>query len=273
MPHASDVGWSPPSTGDTGQLGIDDMLYIALTFWLLVIVLTAWGVERLWGDLVKAKVINMVLLPGTLVAQVGHVLGLLVTGATINNVTLIGNDESAAPETSHDPQPRLPVVGPVIIGLLPLTACAVSIYFVTRHLGGAVMGKMSVSVIGPTLPTTMSGIWQLLRDQVSLVESLFNALCAANLADWKTGLFVYLVVCLAVRIAPFPGTLRGSLVAILVLGVVAAAVTSLFDVADPRVRTGWSVLNFTTATLLLLLLISLVIRGGVGLARILRGTD
>lgn len=248
------------------------MLYLALTFWLLVIVLTAWGVERLWGGLVRAKIMNMILLPGTLVAQIGHVLGLLVTGATINNVTLIGNDESAAPETSPDPRPRLPVVGPVIIGLLPLTACAISIYLITHYLGSAVTGKMTVSVIGPTLPTTMAGIWQLLRDQVSLVESLFNALCAANLADWKNGLFVYLVICFAVRIAPFPGTLRGSLVAILVLGVVAAAVTSLFDVADPRVRTGWSVLNLTAATLLLLLMVSLLIRGGVGLVQILRGT-
>ncbi|MCH8310314.1 MAG: hypothetical protein IIB17_07450, partial [Chloroflexi bacterium] len=50
------------------------MLYIALTFWLVVIVLTAWGVRELWGGMIKPKIINTILLPGTLVAQVGHVL-------------------------------------------------------------------------------------------------------------------------------------------------------------------------------------------------------
>ena len=52
------------------------MLYLALTFWLLVIVLTAWGVERLWSGMVRPKILNTVLLPGTLVAQIGLVLGL-----------------------------------------------------------------------------------------------------------------------------------------------------------------------------------------------------
>ena len=49
------------------------MLYAALTFWLLVIVFSAWGVYWLWGRLVKPRVVNTVLLPGTLVAQLGHV--------------------------------------------------------------------------------------------------------------------------------------------------------------------------------------------------------
>ena len=68
------------------------MVYAAFTFWLLVIVLTAWGVHRLWSGMVKPKVLNTVLLPGTLVAQIGHVLGLLVTGATVTNTTLYKKD-------------------------------------------------------------------------------------------------------------------------------------------------------------------------------------
>ena len=103
------------------------MLYLALTFWLMVIVLTAWGVERLWSGMVRPKVLNTLLLPGTLVAQIGHVLGLLVTGATINNTTLIQDDESGAPETTPDPHPRLPVTGPLLIRPLPLTACAATL--------------------------------------------------------------------------------------------------------------------------------------------------
>ncbi len=246
------------------------MLYLALTFWLLVIVLTAWGVHRLWSGMVKPKVLNTVLLPGTLVAQIGHVLGLLVTGATVSNTTLYKDDESGDPETTSDPNPRIPVVGPIIIGLLPLLACATAIFFLARGLGQPVMGRISADVVGPALPTTMAGLWQLLRDQITLAESMVSATTTAGFSSWQTGLFVYLLICLTVRIAPFPGNLRGSLGAILILGISAAAITSLFGVADPRVQNGWAVLNVTVATLMMLLITSLLIRGGVGLAHVLR---
>ena len=241
-----------------------------MTFWLLVIVLTAWGVHQLWSGLIKAKVLNTILLPGTLVAQAGHVLGLLVTGATISNTTLIKDDESGAPETTPNPQPRIPVIGPVIIALLPLLACATAIYFIAKLLGRPVLGAMHTQTVRDVLPTSVGGVWQLLRDLISLVESFVSALTSSNLTDWRILLFTYLLVCLSIRIAPFPGYLRGSLGAIVVLGIGSAAVCSLAGVADPRVQSAWSVLNLTTATLLFLLLTSLVVRGSVGLVDILR---
>ena len=56
------------------------MLYAALTFWLLVIVFSAWGVHWLWSQMIKPRAVNTVLLPGTLVAQLGHVLGVAAHG-------------------------------------------------------------------------------------------------------------------------------------------------------------------------------------------------
>ncbi len=246
------------------------MTYVALTFWLAVIVMTAWGVHRLWSGLVEARVLNTVLLPGTLVAQVGHVLGQLVTGATISNTTLYPDDESHEPQTTPNPQPRIPVIGPVVIGLLPLVACATAIYFLANQMGRPVLGRLAPDAVGPVLPTTLAGVWQLLRDQITLVESMVSAVRAADFGSWTTWVFLYLLICLTVRIAPFPGNLRGALVGILILGVAGATISSLFQVADPRVQSAWGVLNLTVGTLLFLLLISLLIRGGVGLIRTLR---
>jgi len=246
------------------------MLYAAMTFWLLVIVLTAWGVHRLWSGMIRAKALNTVLLPGTLVAQIGHVLGLLVTGATISNTTLFKDDESGAPETTPDPQPRIPIVGPVVIGLLPLLACATGIYLVARFFGGPILSRLHVSTVGPMLPLSLGGAFQMLRDLVSLVESIVSAVRGADFHHWKTWVFVYLLTCLTVRAAPFPGTLRGSLGAIVILGIGAAATGSLFDVADPRVQNAWAVLNLSVATLLLLLIVSLLIRGAVNVIKLIR---
>src|SRR3989304_852994 len=100
----------------------DAMLYVAMTFWLLVCVLAAWGVHRLWCAIVPVRVLNALLLPGTLVALLGHILGLLVTGATVRTATLY-KDGSGDPETTTHPKPRIPVIGPAIIGMLPLLAC------------------------------------------------------------------------------------------------------------------------------------------------------
>lgn len=247
------------------------MIYLALTFWLLVTVFTAWGVHKLWTGMVKERVVNLLLLPGTLVAQIGHVLGLLVTGATITNTSLLKDDESAAPETTTNPEPRIPVIGPVVIGLLPLLACGAAIYFVARTFGQPVMAPLAVAPrLGPQLPMSLSGFWELLRDQITLMESLTRTVAASNFHDWRTWAFLYLLTCLAIRTAPFPGNLRGALGAIVLLGVGAAAISSLFDVADPRVQTGWAVLSLTIATLLILLLTSLMVRGGVGLVQLLR---
>lgn len=245
------------------------MIYAAMTFWLLVIALTAWGVHRLWSEMIQPKVLNTALLPGTLVAQVGHVLGLLITGATISNTTLY-TEGSGEPETTPNPNPKIPVVGPVVIGLLPLIACATAIFFVARFLGGPMLNNLNHTAVGPTLPTTMAGVWQMMRDQISLVESIVSAATNANWADWGTWAFLYLLVCLTVRTAPFPGNLRGALGAILVLGIGSATVCTLFDVANPHVVQAWAVMNLTVATLFLLLLISLIVRGGVGLTHILR---
>jgi hypothetical protein len=250
------------------------MIYVAMTFWLLFVVLTAWGVHQLWSGMVRPKVFNIVLLPGTLVAQLGHVLGLLVTGATVSNTSLVGDDESAAPRTTRDPKPRIPLVGPIVIGMLPLIACGVAIFVVARFLGGALLGQMSAAVAGPTLPGSLAGTWQLARDLVTLTESFTVALRAADYGSWRTWVFLYLLVCLSVRMAPFPGYLRGSLIAILLLGIVLALIASLFGVGDPRMVSGWAILNLTVAVLLLLLLVSLLVRGGIGLYHLLRsGTE
>ena len=247
------------------------MLYAATTFWLLMAVLMAWGVHHLWSRMLKPRTVNSVLLPGTLVAQLGHVLGLLVTGATVTNTTLYKDDDSGEPELTQDPKPRIPVIGPIMIGMLPLLACAVAVFFVTRYLGGQIVAQLNEQSVAETLPTTLAGFWQLLRDQITLVEVAVAAAIGADWGQWQVWLFVYLVICLTVRMAPFPGTLRGSLGATVVLGLLAAFLSSVADAGRNSFQAGWTVLSLSVATLLFLLLASLLVRGTVGLVKLLAG--
>ncbi len=245
------------------------MLYAAMTFWLLVVVFAAWGVHRIWSGLIQPRVVNSILLPGTFVAQLGHVLGLLVTGATINDTALIKDDESAEPQQANDPKPRIPIIGPIVIAMLPLLACGAAIYFVSRWLGADTLNALAVQPVATALPTTLSAFWQLLRDAVTLVEHIVNATRASDLGNWHTWVFLYLAVCLTVRMAPLPGNLRGAIGAIVVLGLLAALLGMAAQAVTDAVQRSWTVLTFSVAALCFLLLASLVVRGAVGLIRTL----
>ena len=244
------------------------MLCAATAVWLMVIVLCAWAVYESWCAMVKPRIVNMLLLPGTLAAQMGHVLGLLVTGATVNNTSLIKDDETAAPQQTPDAKPRIPIIGPVVIGLFPLIMCAIAIVASARLIGGPVVESLTHSRVTSSLPQTLPAFWQLLRDQITLMETTLTAVLTGQLGDWQSWLFIYLLICLTVRMAPFPGHVRGSLGAIAAVGLITALLGMLTTRTHDVIQSGWNILSLSVATLMLLLVASLIIRGVVSLARL-----
>ena len=241
----------------------------ALTLWFLIAVFAALGVHRLWCSMVKPKVVNCILLPGTLVAQLGHILGLLVTGGTVNDTTLVKDDESGEPQTAAEPESRLPVLGAVIIALLPLVGCAAAIYWVSRYFGSPVLAAMDERTVHRlVLPTTLAAFFDTLRGAISLVQQLMDAVWAGNYRDWRTWLFLYLVMCLTVRMAPFTGNLRGSLGAILLTGLMAFLIGLMTRSTEAILGCMWPLVIFSVAVLLLLLMLSLFAKGAVLLGKV-----
>ena len=246
------------------------MEYAQMTFWLVVIVFTALGVHRLWSSLVEPKVVNSVLLPGTLVAQLGYVLGLLITGGTVNNTTLIKDDDSGEPETGDDAQTRVPLIGTIIIALLPMVGCAVAIYWVSRYFGTSILSGMEAASLSRlSLPTSLSLFFGMLRQAVNLIEELVTVVRGQDLTDWRTLLFLYLVICLTVRMAPLTGNIRGALGAILLTGILAFLAGQIFTSTAGPLGSTWPLITFSVAVLLLLLIISLVVKGTVCLVKTL----
>lgn len=247
-------------------------LYAALTFWLLVIMFSAWGVHQIWSTLIKPRVVNSVLLPGTLVAQLGHVLGLLLSGNSVQNTKLMGDDEKGTPKAESSEAPRLPIIGPILVGLLPLVACAACLYVAAHFWGYRVLGNLTGDAalrVPQALPTTLAGVWDLLRGSITLIENMLAAIMSSDLPNWPTALFLYLAVCLTVRMAPFPDNRRGAIGAIFLAAIVIAVLGSLMPAARTMVLSSWPVLSFAAGMLLFLLLVSLVTSGLVGLIRIL----
>jgi hypothetical protein len=127
---------------------------------------------------------------------------------------------------------------------------------------------MNEQGVATSLPVSLAGFWQLLRDQITLAENALDAALSADTGNWQVWLFMYLVVCLTVRMAPFPGTMRGSLGAILLLGLGAWIIGMIVTSADEVIQSGWPIMSLAVAALSFLLLASLTIRGGIGLVRL-----
>ena len=245
------------------------MLYAALTFWLLVIVFCAWAVHWLWSQLVKPRIVNTVLLPGTLVAQLGHVFGLLITGNSVSNTKLMGDDEAGEPTSDTPEKHRIPILGSVLVGLLPLVACAAGLIWAASTLGRGILMTDAAIELPQSLPLSLAAFWQLLRNIIDSTENVLNTIIHSDLRNWTNLLFIYLAICLTVRMTPFEGNRRGAIGAILLAGVVIGVLATLIAPVNDVVLSSWPVLSFAVAMLLFLLLFSLLVTGIVGLFRIM----
>lgn len=245
------------------------MLFATAVFWLFVVVLSACGVYSLWTGMVKSRIVNIVLLPGTLAAQLGHILGTLITGGTVEGTSLISEDEAGSPKQPTPGKSKIPFVGPLVVGVLPLLMCASGIVLSTMLLGGPTVDDLVVDKIAKSLPASMPAFWDLLRSVIDLMEKMLTVASHAGGAGWKAWLFIYLLVCLTVRMAPPLGNLRGALGAIIMFGIVAYLMGLVYPPAQSLVERGWNLLSLTVITLLLLLMLSAIIRGSVELGRVI----
>lgn len=243
---------------------------LALTFWLFISVMTAWAVHHLWCGMIPAKTVNLILLPGTLVAKLGQILGLLVTGSTVRNTTLL--DESGPEGHGHESRvdTRIPFIGPIFVALLPLVGCGIAIIVLTDQIGRPLLSNLTFRPVGPELPGSIAAAWQLLRDQIKLVESTTSAIMHTDATSWATWLFFYLLICLTVRMSPLPGNERGAVGAVVTLSSLCAGITMVVSLSSHHVQIAWAVLNMIVATLFALLFFTAIIRGGVGIAQLLK---
>ena len=244
------------------------MLYAAMVFWLLVLVFAAYGTHQLWAGIIKPNVLNVLLLPGTLIAQAGRIVGMLVTGAPINNAALLTTADPNKTAKNKTAQPKIPVIGPVLIALLPMLACGFAIHMLVTTIGRDVL-TASTELTSNTLPLTFNSPWELLRSTIGVAEHVTGIVLSSDFQNWQTWLFVYLMICLTVRMAPMPGAHRGAIGAVLLIGVFISVVGRFAEASAGAIEGLWDLLNFSVGCLLCLLLLSLMARGGVGLFRIL----
>lgn len=239
------------------------MIYAAASVWLMVVVLLAWGVVHLWTTIIKPRTVDGILLPGTVIARLGQTVGLLITGATLAaSPGGRGEDKDSSPQEAN-PQPKIPVIGPVVVGLLPMLALGVMLYLVVIGLGAPVLDKLPPEQIPAQLPSTSAAFWNQLRSLITLAESTLGAVRTADGVKWRIAVFAYLMICLTARLAPLPGNARGHVGAVVTLGVAGWLASTVVAGVPEMILRVWPMLSLTIGWLLLMMMVSLVARGAI----------
>ena len=262
------------------------MIYAAFTMWLVLTVFAGIGVYRMWAALGKPAWVNCALLPGTLVSQMAYIFGCLITGGEIKNAKMVPDKRDSgggAPQTSDTP--RLKVVGPLVASLVSLVACGGAILAVHYALGkpvierfaggsgGSSYSSSAAAELPKDLPRSWDAGWKLAADQVGLVKHTCETWWDLEWKNWRVVFFVYLAICLAVRLGPVSRPIRPTLGAVCAIAGVIAIIGAIDKDFTNLIDAIWPLLTYVWASLLTLLIGTLAVLGAVALWRIMTGKD
>ncbi len=255
------------------------MIYVAFAFWLFAVIFAARCIVLLWGQMVKPRVLSWLLLPGTLATELAFYLASLLSGAEFRLPT--GGDKSDDGKGGLGvASGGVPYLTPLLTGLMPVLVCLAGIVLVASRFGGTVFERFALTEAAApmNLPLlTSNTVWDLLAGQIHLLQGAWGALTAA-VADWpwnapQAWLFQYVMICLILRMAPIRRPMRPVLAGTAVVAAVIAITVRILSVGGDWLYKIWPLLSYTWATALLLMGLTLAVRGSVALARIVMGRE
>ncbi len=259
------------------------MIYAAFTLWLLLILFTGIGVYRQWARLVKPSRVNWALLPGTAISEMAYIFGCLITGGEIRRAKLIPPREGVEGEgePTAEAAAGLKFVGPIIASLLTIVACGGAILAAHALLGEPLIEQFHVgakrllplAALPQELPTSWDGLWAQVGKQVSLLRRMCETWGRAEWTNWRVPLFVYLSLCLSIRLSPVRRPVRPTLGAVVAIAGAIALIGVIWRRFDGLMKDIWPLLTYIWASLLFMLVVTLLLRGVVAIVRILAGKD
>ena len=129
------------------------MIYVALAFWLFLVLFAGMGVYRLLSKLVRPRRVDWALLPGTVVSEMAYLFGCLITGAEVRRARLLGPGEktpkgrsSAGADQATQATPKLKVIGPIIAALIAMVGCMAAIIAAHSLLGSPVVRQFATAI-------------------------------------------------------------------------------------------------------------------------------
>lgn len=270
----------------TARVGNDKtLIYAAFIFWMLLIILGGVGVYALWVRLLRPSWVNWALLPGTIVSGMGYILGCLITGGEVRRAKIIplrGKSEDAREcEPTAEAAAKFKRIGPVLAALLAIVACGAAMLTAHALLGEPVIrtfcvgrdGLLPAAGLPKSLPADWGGLWALVHGQVSILKRTCDTWGVVDWGNWRVPLFVYLSMCLAVRLCPVRRNVRSTLAAVVLIAAVIAMIGLIWGRFGGLIEDLWPLVTYVWASLLFMLVLTLLLGGTAKLIRVILGKN
>lgn len=269
------------------------MIYAAFSVYLFGILFAGMGIYRLWAGMLKPRWVGWALLPGTVVSEMAYIFGCLITGGEVRRAKLMDGrngssrrrsrkssaEDEAEPTTETAPKFRF--IGPVVAAFVCIVACGAGIVIAHTLLGEPVIeefvrggGLLRTAALPKSLPKSADVFWGQVEDHVRLLRRMSATWTEVDWLDWRVPVFVYLTVCLSIRLGPVRRSLRSTLVAVVALAGIIALLGVAWERFDDLMKGDlWSLVTYIWSLVMFLLCVTLIIRGAVALALALAEKD
>ena len=251
------------------------LVYVTFALWLFLILCMGIGVYKLWTKLVRPAWVDWALLPGTVVSEMSYIFGWLITGGEIQRAKLLDGESKGASSSKTQAKPGIKTIGAVLASLVGILGGVAALVALQSVLGQDVIERFAGAWSEPGLPMELPASWSAFWTHASRLLDLQRATCetfaALEWGQWQVALFVYLSICLAIRLAPARSTGRGTLGAIVLLAALCALIGALSTGFRNVLVKSWPLLTYVWAGLLTALLATLLLHGGVSVVRAIRG--
>ena len=175
------------------------MAYLLLLLWIVVIVGESRVSGRIWSGML-GKAFFVLAFPGILVHELSHVIGCLIMGAKVTNLSLF---EPQGGYVTHG-EPKIPIIGKPVISFAPLFGCGLALWLVYTA-SPFQFGPLQTPVGAPgllTLEFTASGLREFGWSVWDVIKQFFVAIPKLNFHSVWTYVFAYLALSIGIAFSP-----------------------------------------------------------------------
>jgi len=242
------------------------MEYLLLVAWILVAILSAYAVDRIWAGVV-GQGYRIFMIPGVVVHELSHAAACLVVGAKISRITVFDPEGGSVVHS----EPRVPVIGKPIVSMAPIFGCGFALWLCWWALGP----RVTLADLPAHVTFTKAGLAAFTRGVVDVAEDALRIFTKSDWRSWRTYVFIYLSVTLAISLCPSRRDFRNAALGLVAMGLgvwiadlAARAAGRKPGLADILVEPIWPFVTFVVGMLMFVLAVSTgvwIVREMVGL--------
>ena len=243
---------------------------MVFSFTIVAIVFISFYIKKLLLKYINQKVVNVFLLPGTIVKELSLAISCIVTGTTIKKFNIISIENSEIRYSN----PKIPILFNFLISSAPIFGCSFAIIFVSVIFENPIKIKESLP---DEISFSLNSIVDYVKNYLDVVFLSFNDFWKHGFSNLRSILCIIFSIIFSISIAPKEYDIKfiapGFLIiasALFVLEKVGISVLK-YNWWQNALNSSWIIVTYVISVLLAILVVLFLIIGFVRGIKLLFG--